>query len=123
MNLSRWLSRSGERAKAAPATLAGGEGAVYTAKPRSLRLAVQDVALSRRKQGFESPRERQINQEIILRLPQRLRPRATFIFLRKNDLMSPGPANPGLSVIWSPSSIPILEYEGGDLLCGMVARI
>ena len=27
--------------------------------PRSLRLAVQDVALSRRKQGFDSPRERQ----------------------------------------------------------------
>ena len=26
---------------------------------RSLRLAAQDVALSRRKQGFESPRERQ----------------------------------------------------------------
>jgi hypothetical protein len=25
----------------------------------SLRLAAQDVALSRRKQGFESPRERQ----------------------------------------------------------------
>ena len=30
--------------------------------PSSLRLAAQDVALSRRKQGFESPRERQINQ-------------------------------------------------------------
>ena len=28
----------------------------------SLRLAAQDVALSRRKQGFESPRERQLNQ-------------------------------------------------------------
>jgi hypothetical protein len=28
----------------------------------SLRLAAQDVALSRRKQGFESPRERQIFQ-------------------------------------------------------------
>ncbi len=28
----------------------------------SLRLAAQDVALSRRKQGFESPRERQPNQ-------------------------------------------------------------
>jgi hypothetical protein len=27
--------------------------------PSSLRLAAQDVALSRRKQGFESPRERQ----------------------------------------------------------------
>ena len=26
---------------------------------RSLRLAVQDAALSRRKQGFDSPRERQ----------------------------------------------------------------
>ena len=26
----------------------------------SLRLAAQDVALSRRKQGFESPRERQV---------------------------------------------------------------
>ena len=30
-----------------------------TARARSLRLAAQDVALSRRKQGFESPRERQ----------------------------------------------------------------
>src|SRR5215203_3373732 len=29
---------------------------------RSLRLAAQDVALSRRKQGFESPRERQQHQ-------------------------------------------------------------
>ena len=28
----------------------------------SLRLAAQDVALSRRKQGFESPRERQSTQ-------------------------------------------------------------
>ena len=27
---------------------------------RSLRLAAQDVALSRRKQGFESPRERHL---------------------------------------------------------------
>jgi hypothetical protein len=32
-------------------------------RSRSLRLAAQDVALSRRKQGFESPRERQRNQE------------------------------------------------------------
>src|SRR5277367_598760 len=31
---------------------------------RSHRLAVQDVALSRRKQGFESPWERQINQAL-----------------------------------------------------------
>ena len=31
---------------------------------RSHRLAVQDVALSRRKQGFESPRERHINQQL-----------------------------------------------------------
>src|SRR5206468_12990816 len=30
----------------------------------SLRLAAQDVALSRRKQGFESPRERQQNQSL-----------------------------------------------------------
>ena len=30
----------------------------------SLRLAAQDVALSRRKQGFESPRERQSNQAL-----------------------------------------------------------
>jgi hypothetical protein len=30
----------------------------------SLRLAAQDVALSRRKQGFESPRERQSNQSV-----------------------------------------------------------
>ena len=30
----------------------------------SLRLAAQDVALSRRKQGFESPRERQIKRVI-----------------------------------------------------------
>ena len=30
----------------------------------SLRLVAQDVALSRRKQGFESPRERQINQMV-----------------------------------------------------------
>src|SRR5713226_5689929 len=29
----------------------------------SLRLAAQDVALSRRKQGFESPRERQVRAE------------------------------------------------------------
>ena len=29
--------------------------------PSSLRLAAQDVALSRRKQGFESPRERHIS--------------------------------------------------------------
>src|SRR5260370_2415438 len=28
---------------------------------RSLRLAAEDVALSRRKQGFESPRERQVS--------------------------------------------------------------
>jgi hypothetical protein len=33
--------------------------------PGSLRLAAQDVALSRRKQGFESPRERQLNQSLI----------------------------------------------------------
>jgi hypothetical protein len=31
----------------------------YVETARSLRLAAQDVALSRRKQGFESPRERQ----------------------------------------------------------------
>jgi hypothetical protein len=31
----------------------------YVETSRSLRLAAQDVALSRRKQGFESPRERQ----------------------------------------------------------------
>ena len=31
----------------------------YLEEPSSLRLAAQDVALSRRKQGFESPRERQ----------------------------------------------------------------
>src|SRR2546422_7981094 len=30
---------------------------------RSLRLAAQDVALSRRKQGFESPRERQVSSK------------------------------------------------------------
>jgi hypothetical protein len=36
-----------------------GLGAIWTARARSLRLAAQDVALSRRKQGFESPRERQ----------------------------------------------------------------
>jgi hypothetical protein len=36
-----------------------GLGAISTARARSLRLAAQDVALSRRKQGFESPRERQ----------------------------------------------------------------
>jgi hypothetical protein len=30
----------------------------YFGGPSSLRLAAQDVALSRRKQGFESPRER-----------------------------------------------------------------
>jgi hypothetical protein len=36
---------------------------VYSSQLCSLRLAAQDVALSRRKQGFESPRERQlINQ-------------------------------------------------------------
>src|ERR1700733_13428663 len=33
--------------------------AVISNSERSLRLAAQDVALSRRKQGFESPRERQ----------------------------------------------------------------
>ena len=32
---------------------------------RSLRLAAQDVALSRRKQGFESPRERQQNKRLM----------------------------------------------------------
>src|SRR5262245_29465485 len=32
----------------------------------SLRLAAQDVALSRRKQGFESPRERQQNQTLLV---------------------------------------------------------
>jgi hypothetical protein len=42
------LARRGERSYVEPA--------------RSLRLAAQDVALSRRKQGFESPRERQLNQ-------------------------------------------------------------
>ena len=34
--------------------------AIWTTCVRSLRLAAQDVALSRRKQGFESPRERQL---------------------------------------------------------------
>jgi hypothetical protein len=42
--------------------LAGRLRAVYRQPQRSLRLAVQDVALSRRKQGFESPRERHLNQ-------------------------------------------------------------
>ena len=32
--------------------------------PRSLRLAVQDVALSRLKRGFDSPRERQLLQRV-----------------------------------------------------------
>jgi hypothetical protein len=32
---------------------------------RSLRLAAQDVALSRRKQGFESPRERQVQLKLL----------------------------------------------------------
>ena len=36
----------------------------YLGEPSSLRLAAQDVALSRRKQGFESPRERQLNQNL-----------------------------------------------------------
>ena len=36
----------------------------YSTDLRSLRLAVQDVALSRRKQGFDSPRERQPFQYI-----------------------------------------------------------
>ena len=36
---------------------------------RSLRLAVQDVALSRRKQGFDSPRERQQDQQVGCRPP------------------------------------------------------
>src|ERR1035437_1644876 len=41
---------------------AWGIEAISKLLPGSLRLAAQDVALSRRKQGFESPRERQINQ-------------------------------------------------------------
>jgi hypothetical protein len=41
-----------------------GIGAIWTARARSLRLAAQDVALSRRKQGFESPRERQLIKSI-----------------------------------------------------------
>src|SRR5712671_5150868 len=39
-------------------------GSTLLRPARSLRLAAQDVALSRRKQGFESPRERQKNQEL-----------------------------------------------------------
>jgi hypothetical protein len=38
--------------------LRGGAIKVISDRIRSLRLAAQDVALSRRKQGFESPRER-----------------------------------------------------------------
>jgi hypothetical protein len=38
---------------------AGDRGYLDKFWPSSLRLAAQDVALSRRKQGFESPRERQ----------------------------------------------------------------
>jgi hypothetical protein len=41
-----------------PAALARHADRGYLQRPRSLRLAAQDVALSRRKQGFESPRER-----------------------------------------------------------------
>ena len=41
----------------------------YFGGPSSLRLAAQDVALSRRKQGFESPRERQLNQWFIVIFP------------------------------------------------------
>src|SRR5664279_6474079 len=47
----------------APACLrAWGIKAISKLLPGSLRLAAQDVALSRRKQGFESPRERQLFQ-------------------------------------------------------------
>jgi hypothetical protein len=41
------------------AVLAHSRDRGYAETARSLRLAAQDVALSRRKQGFESPRERQ----------------------------------------------------------------
>ncbi len=37
--------------------VADGQASGYIAGPRSLRLAVQDAALSRQKQGFDSPRE------------------------------------------------------------------
>ena len=37
-------------------------------RARSLRLAAQDVALSRRKQGFESPRERHVGKSILIPL-------------------------------------------------------
>ena len=43
---------------------AGDRGYLDSSWRGSLRLAAQDVALSRRKQGFESPRERQIIQQL-----------------------------------------------------------
>src|SRR6185295_8794368 len=47
------------------ACVAAGSGLSRWLQPRSsLRLAAQDVALSRRKQGFESPRERQTIQSL-----------------------------------------------------------
>src|SRR5262245_21232689 len=54
------------RVKDAPALLARGADRRYfrTFSACSLRLAAEDVALSRRKQGFESPRERQCNQTL-----------------------------------------------------------
>lgn len=39
---------------------------------RSLRLVAQDTALSRREQGFETPRERQVLQVVACLLPLRL---------------------------------------------------
>ena len=45
------------------ACAAAGSGLSRTPARGSLRLAAQDVALSRRKQGFESPRERQLRMQ------------------------------------------------------------
>src|SRR6516162_1987243 len=47
----------------------------------SLRLAAQDVALSRRKQGFESPRERQRFQRLSDKLPEKTLRMPTFCLL------------------------------------------
>ena len=57
------VSRKGKRADDLPGP---GPTPIEAAASKrcSLRLAVQDVALSRRKQGFESPRERQCSQRV-----------------------------------------------------------
>src|SRR6202795_3235790 len=68
VGVAAWKTRRLDAAWVSPAWAAGSARACGSARRDietgstvlfSLRLAVQDVALSRRKQGFESPRERQ----------------------------------------------------------------